>query len=115
MDIMDVLLAHNEHSFYGVDNNCFKIGSLVLEAVADPNDGYRSYLAAVVITDDSGLIFSGVPLARVKVVKESNSFTEGYCLVDGSGHTWLRIGTDIYREHYPMFAFEYTPKEDKEE
>ena len=110
MDIMDTLVNEVKYvNFYGVDNNCFKLGKVVLEAVEDPHDGYRSFLEAVVVRDGKDLIFSGVPITEVKVVKGDNLREDIFKLVDKAGRVWLRFGTDCYDAYYPMFVFEYTP------
>lgn len=103
------------YDFYGVDNTRFRIGGMTLEAIEDPNDGYRSYLDSIVVRDDSDCIFFHHPIARVKIEEAEqgqwNSFS-GYALVDADdGHVWLRIGTDNYDDYYPCFTFEYKPKE----
>jgi len=100
-----------EFSFYGVDNEAFKLGKLVFEAVEDENDGYRSCLGSVEVKDPSGLIFFKRSLARVKVVATEVGDFDGYHLVDvADGHVWLRFGTDHCDDYYPCFIFDYSPK-----
>lgn len=109
-----------EADFYGVDNNNFKLGDSVFEAVEDPEDGYRSMLAEVkTITDPAGLIFFQTPIARVRVKQAPESHSkhgysesfEGYQLVDvADGHVWLLLGKDNADDYYPVFTFDYTPK-----
>ncbi len=95
--------------FYGVNCNCFKLGFKVWEALEDPDDGWRSYMDSVV-SNFNTLVFSTAPLARVKV--EEDEDLEGYKLVElKDGHVWLRFGTDHSDHWYPMFTFEYHPKE----
>lgn len=99
--------------FYGVDNNCFKIGEWVFEAVEDENDGYRSMMDEVrEITTPSGLIFFRDPVAMVKVstVFDVASSMVGYALDDESGHRWLLFGTENYDDYYPCFIFSYAAK-----
>lgn len=100
-----------EVDFYGVDNNAFKLGSDVFEAIEDPDDGYRSYLRSVEVRDVEGLIFFERPLARVRVIRNDDGGRfDGYSLVDVvEGHTWLRFGTDDLDDYYPSFRFEYVP------
>lgn len=61
-------LMGGTYDFYGVDDKSFCIGvggaRLVLEAVEDPSDGYRSYFGCF-RTSDIGAIFFGRPIARV--------------------------------------------------
>ena len=113
------------HEFYGVDNNCFKLGVLVFEAVEDPGDGYRSYLETVKIDVDEqeDFIFFNTPLARVRVVEAESHFNaehdefydfDGLYLQDvEDGHIWLVVGTNNTNDYYPWFVFQYRPKEPK--
>lgn len=96
--------------FYGVDMNRFKLFDFVFEAVENEDDGYRSFLDSVEVADPAGCIFFGEPITFVIVrrVREVNGF-DGYDLVDSSGHTWLRLGTDCRDEYYPCFTFSYNP------
>lgn len=103
-------LIGNELPFYGVDNNCFKLGDRVFEAVEDESDGYRSYLGSVEVRDPSGLIFFRTPLASVRVVEVDDNYAEEYQLVDDGGHVWLRFGTNNCDDYYPYFVFEYQPR-----
>lgn len=103
-------LVGKEFDFYGVNCNCFKLGTKVWEALEDPDDGYRSFMDSVVSTFKV-YVFSRTPLARVKVVEEDDVF-EGYKLVDvRDNHVWLRFGTEHYDYYYPYFVFDYQPKE----
>lgn len=100
--------------FYGVDNNFFKIDGLVLEAMEDPDDGYRSALAEVRVAKDTDKYkptFFTQPIAQVKIREIENPERYGWELVDSSGHAWLRIGTDTSEDYYPCFLFSYEPKE----
>jgi len=124
-----------EFDLYGVDGNCFCIGNgasrMVLEAMEDPGDGYRSYFGCFRVTD-VGKIFFRSPVARVKLVdgglaekchfydsladlseekiaEMKRDFT-GWSLVDvASGHAWLTVGTDYSDGYYPCFTFRYQP------
>jgi len=100
-------------AFYGVDNNFFKIDGLVLEAMEDPDDGYRSALAEVRIakdTDDYKPTFFTQPVAQVKIREIENPERYGWELVDEAEHIWLQIGTDYNDHYYPSFIFSYLPK-----
>lgn len=100
--------------FYGVDNNAFKIGDIVLEAIEDPSDGYRSYLGCVKVATNEGLIFHEKPIAVVRVVEKTYHFPRpftGCVLVDANDdHVWLEVGTSDYDDYYPCFTFRYMPK-----
>lgn len=128
-------LLGGEYDFYGVDNNCFCIGingtRLVLEAVEDPDDGFRSYFGCFRTTEANKIFFKN-PICRVKLLaggeSEHTYFFEdeeisedrkamvrrdnfsGWILQDcKTGHTWLTVGTDHGEDYYPLFAFRYTP------
>lgn len=104
-------LVGKEFAFYGVDNECFKLGDQVFEVLENEDDGYRSYLGSVEVVDREGLIFFRQPLATVTVEEFDDGSNEGYRLVDtADGHVWLSFGTDYYDDYYPMFRFEYQPR-----
>jgi hypothetical protein len=94
-----------------VDNNCFKLDSVVYEAVEDEEDGYRSCLGCVETRDVESKIFFRTPVARVVIENANEGSFEGYKLTDlHDGHEWLRFGTDNSDDWYPSFTFDYTPK-----
>lgn len=98
--------------FYGVCNCEFKLGDSVYEALEDENDGYRSCLGSIELTQSQGIFFK-MPLARVKVVDGSSvrGCFDGWSLVDiEDGHEWLSVGTENYDDYYPCFIFDYRPK-----
>lgn len=109
--------------YFGVDNNCFKLGDQAWEAVEDESDGYRSMMEAVRAVDGADCIFFSAPIARVRVEEADqirnpwgdNSFdydSEGYRLVDvDDGHVWLEFGTRNRHDYYPCFTFNHWPKE----
>lgn len=114
MKFSDMVGDGKFHSFFGVDNNTFKLGRWIFEAIEDENDGYRSMLGTVEQKDCKEIqycIFFGRPICQVRV-KEAFDI-EGYELEDADGWVWLRIGTDQSDEYYPWFVFEYKPKEPK--
>ena len=129
-----------EFDFYGVDNESFCLGSngsrMVLEAVENPDDGYRSYFGCF-RTAEVGKIFFGSPIARV-VLEEGGMSTRTWCgRWDGNGdelppkeediikmrqnfsgwvlrdvntgHILLTVGTDHGDDYYPCFTFRYEP------
>ena len=98
------------HKFYGVDNNCFKIGFHTFEAVENADDGYRSFMECINLKTDNELIFFRHSIAniRIEVLTENVKI---YRFVDADdGHIWLAFGTDLHDEWYPVFVFEYNPK-----
>lgn len=118
-DLFEGLLESAESlDFYGVDDNSFCVGvngaRMVLEAVMDPSDGYRSYFGCWRTTDVDKVFFSQ-PLARVKVVptdarRGARDFSGWYLVDVDDGHQWLAVGTDYSDDYYPYFVFRYTPK-----
>ncbi len=128
-------LLNGVYDFYGVDNNCFCIGvngsKMVLEAVENPSDGYRSYFECFK-TLEVGKIFFKSPIAKV-VLQHGGKSTRVYMGYDDDGneidddraridafsgwllkdvntdHIWLTVGTDYGEDYYPCFTFDYTP------
>lgn len=105
--------------FYGVDRFTLCVRPihnspqrLAFEAVEDPDDGYRSMLKDIPRVPLTGHIFFRQPIARVRI--EEDTALEGYRLIDTKdGHVWLRFGTDRSDDWYPMFTFDYRPREAK--
>jgi len=110
-------LVGKEFDFYGVDNNCFKLGDTIFEAVEDEDDGYRSCMKEVLIRTDTehGLIFFQRPVAEVRVAPATEHDFDGYMLIDtNDGHKWFKFGTADSSDYYPCFRVEYNPKPPKE-
>ena len=106
--------------FYGAESQAFKVDGVVFEVLEDPDDGYRSHMAGVLARSEKDYNFYSKPFATVRLekidVEERDDYTcermHGYKLVDNDdGHVWLTFGTEWYDDYYPMFRFEYTPKE----
>ena len=107
--------------FYGAESQAFKIDGVVFEVLEDPDDGYRSHMAGVLARSDRDYNFYDKPFARIQIEKISNDVgsqdavekMHGYRLVDvEDGHVWLMFGTEWYDDYYPMFRFEYKPKDE---
>jgi hypothetical protein len=108
--------------FYGVDNNFFKLGDQVYEVQEDENDGYRSALGAILVTDKGTYRhnFFSKPVVEVKAEPSDRrahdkdqiygSDNDLIRLVDRDGHVWLEFGTINCLDYYPSFNFEYVPK-----
>lgn len=103
-------LVDRSFGFYGVSDNCFKIGRKVYEVLENEDDGLRSSLDHVRVVDPDGRPFFRRALARVTLKVDHERDFEGWKLVGDNGHTWLRFGTDFDDTYYPYFVFEYTPK-----
>ncbi len=103
-----------QYEFFGVDNNLFKLGDQVFEALEDECDGHRSYLGSVVTTQ--GGVFFPNPVDTVVVLddtegdEDTGGDFEGYKVVGKDGHVWLRFGTRDYSDYYPCFRFVYHPR-----
>jgi hypothetical protein len=143
-DDMLVSLMGGTYDFYGVDGDSFCIGlngaRMVLEAVEDPSDGYRSYFGCF-RTTNVGKIFFGSPISRV-VLREGGKSSRTYCYCyddtaregqtcsthleeqkrnftgwvledEETGHAWLTVGTDFGDSYYPCFTFNYQPDTSK--
>ena len=97
--------------FYGINNECFKLGNQVFEAVLGTYDECLRYLESVAVIETSDLIFSRTPLATVVAEEFSEYGLEGINLVDiTDGHVWLSFGTDYSVDHYPCFFMRYQPR-----
>ncbi|MFA4972121.1 MAG: hypothetical protein WC683_05880 [bacterium] len=109
---------YHAFAFHGAHSNRFKLGPHVLEAVEDASDGYRSALEGVQLCapdTDKGLFFAA-PIATVEIwpIERHKGCFGGFELRDvNDRHVWLRFGTDYADHWYPMFVFEYHPKEPK--
>ena len=118
----DMVASGDMFDFYGVDSECFKLGDMVLEAVKNESDGYRSCFGCLRVPPE-GKVFFPSPIDRVRIVSRdraqihehgkfpwTNIGFDGWELVAEDGHVWLRIGTDDAHDYYPCFHFEYTPR-----
>lgn len=110
-------LVGEDHLFYGVDSDMFKLGWRVFEAIEDESDGLRSYFGCISYVGlPDMVIFRNQPLATVKIeeVIEDAAGEDGWRLVDVEDqHVWLEVGTDYSEDCYPCFYFRYHPKEPK--
>jgi hypothetical protein len=117
------MLVGKTFYFYGTFNNLFKIDDMVLEAIEDPDDGYRSHLGAICHNTTHKAKFHKRPLARVELVEFEGNLNDlkldtygspfhGYILRDvDTNHIWLVVGTDNVDDYYPCFKFWYNPDE----
>lgn len=120
-----------EFEFHGEQNNCVRLNNLVYEFLADPDDGYRSHLGAVICSpasEHTGFFSSSI--AKVILVStdneeswpdewvppESDEYSDGpfhgYFLIDSDDyHMWVQLGTEYLDAYYPCFITRYNPKE----
>jgi len=121
-------LIGKEFFFYGVFQNQFKIDDLILEALEDPNDGYRSTLGLIQHTTKTNGYkhFHKKPIAYVEVeeisgdLKGFNDYVysdfEGFALRDTRTNTYiLAVGTSDVGDYYPAFVFNYNPDKNQTE
>ena len=107
---LDSLIAKGAtYMLHAVDTatNMFKLGNLVLEAVENPDDGYRSSLRDVVV-HPSKTLKANIPPVEV-FVRQSSGLTDGHEIVSKDGYVLLEIGTNHTDSYYPCFVFSYTP------
>jgi hypothetical protein len=96
----------------GVEDNRFRLGGVVYEAIEDENDGYRSMLGHVAILGRSALKpnIPPVEVALRRVDKDADGYSfDGWEAVTKNGLRILLIGTENYDDWYPCFRFAYTP------
>lgn len=107
--------------FYGAESQAFMVDGVVFEVLEDPDDGYRSHMAGVLARKPKDYNFYEKSFATVRIEKinieerEAGSVERmhGYQLIDvKDGHVWLIFGTEWYDDYYPMFRFQYTPKQE---
>ena len=120
--LMEMLVGKTFY-FYGIFNNLFKIDDMVLEAIEDPNDGYRSHLGAICHNKSNKAKFHKRPLGEVVLEEFDGNLNDleleaygsefnGYILRDiDNNHIWLVFGTDNVDDYYPCFKFWYNPDE----
>ena len=116
-----VSMVGGTYDLYGVDGTCVKLNDMVFEFLEDPDDGYRSHLGAVRISNDNREhIFFPNPVATIKLIKKELTEIDhhgqggfrGYNLVDvKDGHTWAEMGTGNTQDYYPYFVVRWHPKE----
>lgn len=87
-----------------------RIGNVVIEAIEDENDGYRSMLDHCLTRDPNYL---GPNIAPVEVIVKSHHMVGDYefdgWIFEHDGLEILRIGTENNDGYYPSFTFSYTP------
>jgi len=122
-------LVGQTFELYGVDAGFFCIanaamGKVVLEAVEDQEDGYRSSLEKLrLVTDPMELakhVFFERPVAIATAVwhnpggdaedPKHPSPEELVAFNDQDGHAWLLVGTDYSDGYYPTYECTWRPK-----
>lgn len=95
-------------------SNSFQLGDVIFEVVADSDDGERSSMAELRIVSTNAV--QEYPnhyfLANVKMQEEDDDIYQ--IVEDENGpnqHFWLRFGTEETHSDYPLFLFDWTPRE----
>lgn len=79
-------------------------------AVCDPDDGYRSFLTELQISDTACI--NCFPPQRVVVLHDDDSHNDIIKMVSQTtGKLILRIGTEDYLDYYPICVMEYHPED----
>lgn len=102
--------------FIGYDKPC-----ILISAVIDPDDGYRSYTSFDIIecefedivkrmAVDKYLTFENSPIDVVVTVDTPEDCVyERFTVTEVGGETFLSVYTDEYDNYYPIGVIEYTP------
>jgi len=117
-------LVGKEVLLYGICGDLFKISvdgeELILRALEDPEDGYRSSLDKVEVVSkedlDTNPVFFGFPF-KTKCLKDfSKDYSfRGHSFIDEDNWEFLTIGTMDYDDYYPCYIFSWSPKPPKHE
>jgi hypothetical protein len=118
-------LVGETFQLYGACENVIKLGDsngniVFLEAVEDPQDGWRSCLNYLRVVKNTSWIFPSLAVNVRVWGGDSTTQTLGLVLppdnaldtikfVDHKNHVWLTVGTDNTDDYYPCFVFRYTP------
>lgn len=98
---MEAVLYYNSHL------NRFQLGSVVFEAIEDPDDGYRSYFRELQVVEMDAEKRENGALATVTIQKSSDTDFDGYILRDITDNfIWLKFGTSNTDDYYPSFVFD---------
>ena len=110
VNVNDFVKSRKVFDFYGAHSNCFKIDTLCISILEDPQDGYRSnYGACIFIENPGGFYDTPLSKVRVKLLQSNKEYI--FTLVDvKDGHVWLRFGTENADDYYPYFVCSYSPK-----
>lgn len=102
---------------HGVNTIRFELDGKVYEAWEDPDDGYRSYMSDLKVSNYR--MKNKVPPMKVKCrhldVNYSSSWSSSRCdllqFIDlANDEVFLTIGTDDIDDYYPGCIFEYKPE-----
>jgi hypothetical protein len=87
----------------------FRLDGVTYAAMEDPEDGYRSMLKGIVVTEQPLLNkFPPVPVMATFTDADEDSILTFYSLE--TSRVLFRIGTDYTDSYYPMFIFEFHPE-----
>lgn len=86
-----------------VEDFKFRMGDLTLEAVEDPDDGYRSCLSHLQVVDNIRPQFR--EKCTIRVVNDDILY-----FITDSEQIVLSVGTDPFDGYYPCFIFTFNPE-----
>lgn len=124
MELKDLVGLHNlsgvefsqrENERYGyaqkVNAISFILDNITYTAVEDPDDGYRSYMDKIVVSDNN--LSNMFEPQRVMAIMRVNT-THANDILDlydvRTGLIVLSVGTNNTYEYYPYCVFEYRPE-----
>ena len=119
-----------EFDFHGAQDDSVRLNNCVYRFLADPDDGYRSHLGAVICSPaKSHTGYFQQPVSRIILISTSQEESwppewspppkgeysdgpfHGYFFVDTDDyHIWCQIGTEYHDSYYPCFVARYNPK-----
>ena len=90
----------------------FVLDDKTYKAIEDPDDGYRSYLGELEITDEK--ISNNFPAQRViGVMRPNDTYSNNNTIefIDViTNKLVLAVGTDNFDDYYPVCVFEWNPQ-----
>lgn len=107
------LTSTNRKNFGGHFENCgvclFTLDGITYKAVENPDDGYRSYMDELEISDVAPRYsFDGVD---VICYMQENDYNDILVIRDAyNGKIILEVGTEMYDDYYPVCHFLYQPE-----
>ena len=87
----------------------FELDGQVYEAVENPDDGYRSYMEKLVISNEK--IKNKIPKTQIVCAYRNDDDCDLLDFIDcKNGKVFLTIGTKHVGDYYPVCIFEYSPE-----
>lgn len=87
----------------------FELDGQVYEAVENPDDGYRSYMEKLVISNEK--IKNKIPKTQIVCVYRNDDDCDLLDFIDcKNGKVFMTVGTKYVHDYYPVCTFEYHPE-----